>query len=279
MNIWNVDYGRFVGAQVHPLLAEVIRGVYVKAPTLKFLAKVVDSNNRVAQFDVLDDVAVVGNLHIVYGRTGHSVAIRSDNIKKQRGIKDTKRTTNVKVAIKTCLEAFKSKSQDRMAKAVLSGFDYAMSALNLSTRDAVLASIRHGARGTQIGCFLGEFQGGPLPDNIRDMVATEKLVEKVAAFRAAQTIAAAESSKHGVVLSPAPEGAFVMVDLGKPDAVVVIKDTYALPTNYQEKLAILKIMGKNEPVPNIGFKYDDSDTAQFGLSYFLVGGDVITEGA
>jgi len=272
----NIVYGRFTGQPVHPLLRKVIEGVNAKAPLLKFVAADMGAD-YLTWFDVLHDVETLGKVYISYTRNGTSVAVASENIKKQRGNKDTKVTKNANVAIKTCLEVFRPKPQDKVAYGILRDFNYATQILEMNAREAVTGFLRSGSRALTFGCFLADFQGGALPADIQAAVMAEGLCDKVARHRAMEALRAAVTAKYGVVLAAAPDNAFVMVDLGKPDVTTVVKDTYSLPTNYQEKLAILKIMDPREPVPNVGFKYAAGGDTAHGPSYFLAGGDTVTK--
>jgi len=270
----NISYGRFAGKPVHPLLGAVIKGVNAKAPLLKFVATDADADS-ITWFNVFHDVEFLGKVYFARARTGKAIIVRSDNIKKQRGDRHAKTTTNTNVAVKTCLEVFKPKPQDKVAAGIVIGFNQAYSLLGTTIRGEVSSFLRHGSRSLSFGCFLAEFQGGALPDDIKDMIQTEKLPEKAARHRALESLRSGIDACRGVVLSAAPDNSFVAVDLSKPYATVVIRDTYALPTNYQEKLAILKIMEKEEPIANVGFKYNSLDTMEFGPSYFLADGDTV----
>lgn len=278
----NVVYGRYTGTPSHPDLCQVMAGVFVKAPLMKFVAAGASvSDDWIIKFDVYIDVEKVGALSIYLGRNGkRCIRIESPNIRKERGAnRQAKDTTNVKVAVKTCLEVMKPKDRSKIADDILTHFGYALNRVLVGLRNSVTSPFianYHAATVMAARFFSGYKPGDPLPADIVSFVESSKLAEHTATFDALASLKRDYvDTKFGAVLSTAPEDSFIMVHLNAPDNYTVVKDTYDLPVNYQEKLAILKIMGPNEPIENVGVKYLSDTSNPKSVCYFLAGGDTI----
>jgi hypothetical protein len=95
----------------------------------------------------------------------------------------------------------------------------------------------------------------PLPPNMmldakwRDHLATYKIVDSV--FRAWE-------NRTGMLVKLLPSGVMTVVDLTIGEVVMVTSNTYDLPVEYQEKLAILKIMECNQAIEGMGVKVEDT---------------------
>lgn len=276
----NINYGPFQGKPVALLLLEVVSGVFAKAPNLTFVAKSVDSNDNINCFSVYHDTEYVGGINILIKRRSDgarytTIRVTSENIVRERGEANTKYTENPKVAVKVCLGSFRPTPQGKVADAIFKRAVDMRNVMGYRVNSNLTAPWAQSDKITQlIRCVLSFIDGNPVaPASVLKHLEDKKTAEALGHVDAVSHITNCFDTKHGVVLAAARGGAYHMVDLASPEVFKVIKDTYDLPPNYQEKLAILKIMEKMTPIQNVGFKF--CDDAQFGDSFFLAGGDTI----
>ena len=78
-------------------------------------------------------------------------------------------------------------------------------------------------------------------------------------------------SNYGVCIRTEKDGTITVIDMGDMNVRMETTSTYDLPTNYQEKFAILKIMEYKQPIEHVGVKFEESPDL-----YFLIGGETIT---
>jgi len=83
----------------------------------------------------------------------------------------------------------------------------------------------------------------------RDNLSTYKIVDSV--FRAWE-------NRTGLLVKLQPSGVMTVVDLTIGEVVMVTSNTYDFPVEYQEKLAILKIMDCNQAIEGMGVKVEDT---------------------
>jgi hypothetical protein len=83
---------------------------------------------------------------------------------------------------------------------------------------------------------------------------------------------AAYEANNGIVIKLVHDGVMVVVDLTDKTTVKQLTSTYDLPSEYQEKLAILKIMENNQPIAGVGVKVE-YDSAPY---FFLPAGAIQT---
>jgi hypothetical protein len=90
-------------------------------------------------------------------------------------------------------------------------------------------------------------------------------------LRIAKAVQHSFASNYGVCIRTEKDGTITVVDMNDMNVRMETTSTYDLPTNYQEKFAILKIMDYKQPIEHVGVKFEESPDL-----YFLVGGETIT---
>jgi hypothetical protein len=84
--------------------------------------------------------------------------------------------------------------------------------------------------------------------------------------------------KDGVAIRIEMDGTINVVDIATVSMLYEAKSTYDLPSNYQEKITIAKILEHRQPVEHIGVRFDDASQDHPERAYFyLVGGDTFTD--
>jgi hypothetical protein len=90
-------------------------------------------------------------------------------------------------------------------------------------------------------------------------------------YRIAKAVQHSFVSNYGVCIRTEKDGTITVVDMNDMNVRMETTSTYDLPTNFQEKFAILKIMEYRQPIEHVGVKFDESPDL-----YFLIGGETVT---
>lgn len=278
----NVDYASHKGRAITLALFPVITGVFAKAPNITFVAHSLDAHQMIDGFKAYSGGYFVGALYLARktkrdGTRVTVIRVDSNNIKKQRGSnRNAKDTENHRVAVKICLDAFKSPSMSKEAKAITDDALHNCEMVHYRAKSAVVGPVRSEANIEKLVRFAAASITGADSAAERQVVAqlleTCKTTERLPDLDAAEQVISCYRNAHGMALKPTYGDAYLAVDLKSPDVVSVVKSSYELPANYQEKLAILKIMERDTAIRNVGIKYEGSE---HGYCFFLTGGDTI----
>lgn len=276
-----VDYGNHTASSVGshltiaPSLENLMRELHHRMPRISYVVKNV-SQLEVYGVAVYHDYEKVGNIniehHSVEGNKFDSYHIQSERIKTARrakgsSSKNIKQTKHFKNAIKICMESFKRTAPNVIASKIVDELnDY----INNMVSNA----------GSQARTFVGSHHSDVLAYLTGASGVSAELTEAIKAegqsrydnYRIARAVQHAFVSKYGICIRTEKDGTITVVDLSDLDNVrMETTNTYDLPTNFQEKFAILKIMEYKQPIEHVGVKFADSPDL-----YFLVGGETIT---
>jgi len=282
----NVDYKSYRGCDISPDLLTVLATVFAKSPSVAFVAHRLDANNKIDMFRAYLNGHMVGSLYLVRqtrrnGMRPTVIRVESDSIQKKRGSnRNAKDTESPSVAAKICLQSFKPRPTGVVAHQLLDGANSACGVARYRAKTDLIEGWRQEESVIGLVKFVAAVKADPstpVPQSFAEFLESRKTGERLDAFYAADFVHDTFAAKHGLVLSPTYGDMFFAVDLGDPEKVFDVKSTYDLPVNYQEKLAILKIMETDVPVLNVGLKFRYDGNA-FGPSFFLTGGDTIPAG-
>lgn len=272
-----IDYGNLIATSVTiaPSLETLMRELQHRMPRLSYLVKNV-SQLEVYGVAVYHDYELVGTIgiehHMVEGVKFDSYTIRSDRIHAKRkakgsGSKNIKQTKHFKNAVKIAMDSFKRTEPNVIAAKIADDVnDFINSMVNTA--------------GSQARGFLGNHHANVLAYLTGTTPMSPELVEAMKTdgqsrydnYRIARAVQHAFVSKYGMCIRTEKDGTITVVDLSDLDNVrMETTNTYDLPTNYQEKFAILKIMEYKQPIEHVGVKFEDSPDL-----YFLIGGETIT---
>ena len=76
---------------------------------------------------------------------------------------------------------------------------------------------------------------------------------------------------NGLLVKLSNSGVMTVVDLTTKDVLMITDNSYDLPVEYQEKLAILKIMESNQAVHGIGIKVLDDNIPHIYMTSGKIG--------
>ena len=256
---------------IHPDLHIILCDLAIKLPKIAYESSGVTldrrrdgstHNNRViGEVIVYNNEEKIGKISIqqdyVDGKYINVYQLDSPRIQQQRGMRNRKKTKHYKIALRSALDAFKEYPPDEVAKTMITDTGYRMSNLRQNANNQVTSCVNTTVVAVSVLEYLAEVQdNGPqafppiiIDTKWRDNLSTYKIVDSV--FRAWE-------NRTGLLVKLQPSGVMTVVDLTIGEVVMVTSNTYDLPVEYQEKLAILKIMECNQAIEGMGVKVEDA---------------------
>ena len=256
---------------IHPDLHILLCDLAIKLPKIAYESNgvVIDRTSKSDTSDkrvvggviVYNNEEKIGKIAItqdyVDGKYINVYQLDSPRIQQQRGMRNRKQTKHYKIALRSALDAFKEFPPDEIAKTMITDTGYRMSALRQNANSQVTSCVNTTVVAASLLQYLVDvLDNGPqeLPPIMltdpkwRDNLSTYKIVDSV--FRAWE-------NRTGLLVKLQPSGVMTVVDLTIGEVVMVTSNTYDLPVEYQEKLAILKIMETNQAIEGVGVKVED----------------------
>jgi hypothetical protein len=285
----NLDYKQFKkDIPVPQQLDRLLHDLAIKIPTLKF--EVINTTykyelqgqtqvmvGKVAVFNGYEEVgAITIERKEVDGTEFDVFDIKSRLIKKARGRqRDTKQTKNYKIALATAISAFARTAPDIVAEEINNQLSSEMSSMIYNVQGQAQRYVEKNWR--QVLTYLSAIrEQGPisLTAYLADTMA-EKGDASASNLRIAESVKRDYGSKSGVVIRIERDDTINVVDVATNSIMLETKSTYDLPTNYQEKFTMLKIVESSQPIENVGVKFISETSKHKGI-YYLVGGDTVT---
>jgi len=275
-----IDYGNYsassVGSHVTiaPSLETLMRELHHRMPRISYVVKNV-SQLEVWGVTVYHDYELVGIINIehhhVEGVKFDSYNIRSERIKTKRkakgsGSKNIKQTKHFKNAVKICMDSFRRTEPSAIAAKIISDIG------------GDIQSMVNNAGASARGFLTGQYEAvlsyltgaTPMSPELIEAIKVDGQ-SRYDNLRIAKAVQHSFASNYGVCIRTEKDGTITMVDMNDMNVRMETTSTYDLPTNYQEKFAILKIMEYKQPIEHVGVKFEESPDL-----YFLVGGETIT---
>ena len=256
---------------IHPDLHILLCDLAIKLPKIAYESNGVcidrTSKSDTSDRRVVNEVVVynneekIGKISIqqdyVDGKFINVYQLDSPRIQQQRGMRNRKKTKHYKIALKSALDAFKEFPPDEVAKTMITDASYRMSSLRQNANSQVQSCVSSTVVAASLLQYLVDVEeNGPqelppimIDSKWRDHLSTYKIVDSV--FRAWE-------NRTGVLVKLQPSGVMTVVDLTIGEVVMVTSNTYDLPVEYQEKLAILKIVETNQAIEGMGVKVEDT---------------------
>jgi hypothetical protein len=282
----NIDYKKHDKCDLLPKLEMFLNDLAIRKPNVKFVVSGTRSEKgerRVRSVDVYDGYEKVGAICIEmdYNRTesGDLYEVSSPKIVKSRGNADTRSTKHYKKALKLANDLFDKSPADVLAKQIHTRVEESMISMARSAENQFEHSFYNPL--AQIGMYLHRVkQDGPqpFPTEIEPKFGKDWM-EKGDDYRIAKSLLDKfEKHKDGVAIRIEMDGTINVVDIATVSMLYEAKSTYDLPSNYQEKITIAKILEHRQPVEHIGVRFDDASSDHPERAYFyLVGGETFTD--
>ena len=269
---------------VVPELDAVLRAVFMKDPSLRYLTVKTDRDDLAYALSIYLGVDLIGSIEYGPWKQGRGepkvqYQITSPYIKKERYPTDTVLTKNANTAIKTLLnkELFKPKAVDKriqeeqeLAERRIGRFvSYANYDINRPSTSDNYALTK----------ILMQIHDGETPDlsGIYNMnkLMDDKNREAVANYEIAKQVEDTVKAKQISIVKHEIDESITMTSMRDGTVVYQGKSTYELPEWAQSKLAMLKAIKDDQVIRNVGFKIAEKDD-DVGTStyYVLVDGEI-----
>ena len=275
-----IDYGNHTASSVGshvtiaPSLETLMRELHHRMPRISYVVQNV-SQLEVYGVVVFHDYERVGTItiehHHVEGVKFDSYTIKSDRIQTKRkakgsSSKNIKQTKHFKNAVKIAMDVFKRTEPSAIAAKIVTeiGGDIQNMVNNAGSQASVFVRGHHE---TILSYLTG---ASPMSAELTEAMKTDGQA-KYDNYRIAKAVQHSFTSNYGVCIRTEKDGTITVVDMNDMNVRMETTSTYDLPTNYQEKFAILKIMEYKQPIEHVGVKFEESPDL-----YFLIGGETIT---
>jgi hypothetical protein len=275
------------GIPVHPKLEPVVIAMGLAMPSLDFLStkatrRGLESDPIISDFDVYDGEQFLGRFGYVrqYSRSkGYEdvYRIHSHKIKKSRGDRNAKTTRDAKTAVKIAKDVFKPLPPSDRARQIFGAFREVYDGI-LWSAGARLRDLHNAYRTETFDYVLSIVDGSPQPINpkLLQELQSEKFREMRDTYRIAQAVSCPMKESLGALVYQDRNEALTVIDL-ETFSLTKLSSTYDLPTNYQEKYTILKVMEFNQPIDGMGVKLKiEIDDEKFECCYLVPGSTIVT---
>jgi len=254
-----------IRSDLHVFLCDIA----LKNPKVEFRANGTslceDSTRQVTDVLVYNNQQRVGRLYLseefISGSRVKMYYIDSPRITQQRGSRNRKKTKHYKIALKTALDAFKEYPSNEIANKVMEDASYHLNSVAGNAAYAMKESISSvNGISAALDYLADVIDNGPQPIPPTLLAFLDnRWREKVTTNRIVTDIHTEYLKGNGLLVKLSNSGVMTVVDLTTKDVLMITDNSYDLPVEYQEKLAILKIMESNQAVHGIGIKVLDDN--------------------
>jgi hypothetical protein len=283
--------GKFVGVPVVHQLEQVLNQLFALLPHLEFQAVAAkqfradsrdeDTQNMICDVEVFSGEQKLGNLGYVshYTKQGyeHVYRIYSRRIHKSRGDRNAKKTKSPKSAIAIAKQAFVKDSPDERLTKVYDIFKKELSSLSWEVKSKYdKAKTPLLDKAFQYVLSIADGETKPISAEILQALESDKFKQARDDYRITKAVCDLFESRSGVLVYVDRKNKITMADLDS-NTFIKIESTYDLPTNYQEKYTMLKIMEFNQPIDHVGIKIKiDVDELAIECYYLAPGNTLVT---
>ena len=271
---------------VHPMLHEVFQKVFMKRPSLRYVATpdAVNSANEVYAFQIYDGVEFVGEIAWERYRPGRTTLdeekirykISSPFICKERSPRNTLITTNTRSAVNTLLDdkAIRKREPSELIAKKIGEAKYMTDELVRKSRWGI--SARHSE--TDILKFILKVADGELP-NLDDFPKIKASVTDdnrtaMANFEIATGIMEAVGKEQFYLVEYEIDESITAYSAITKEKIYQGNSTYELPSWVQSKLAMLKMIDKGQAIRNVGAKLDSERIVGPEVVYIVLDGEI-----
>lgn len=279
--------GKFENMPLKAELAEFLTLLFAVSPSLEFVAsgsRRIDHDQDgmvegICGVEVFDGEQKLGSIGFVrqYTKNGYEDVYRifSKKIIKSRGDRNTKKTKNLKSALKLAKEFFVKDNPNQLFDKIYINFKRGYSNLSHQTTDNY-KHVCSSLYGKSFAYVLSVIDGEPqtIDPEILQVVNSDNFKQQRDNYRIAHAVGKALESGTGAIVYVDRESKLTLVDLDTK-VFTKIESTYDLPKNYQEKYAMLKIMELNQPIEGVGVKMKVEIDEQKLECYYLKSGETI----
>ena len=271
---------------VHPMLHEVFQKVFMKRPSLRYVAtpNAVSGANEVYAFQIYDGVEYVGEIAWKRYRPGRTTLseekftyqISSPFICKERSPRNTIVTTNTRSAVNTLLDekVIRKREPSELVEKKLNEAKMMVDELVRKSRWGM--SVRHSE--TDILKFILKVADGEMP-NLDDFPKLKASVTDdnrkcMDNFEIATGIMEAVGKEQFYLVEYEIDESITAYSAITKEKIYQGNSTYELPPLVQSKLAMLKMIDKGQAIRNVGAKLDSERIVGPDVVYIVLDGEI-----
>lgn len=277
------------GTEIDPMLQPLLLELQHRHPEMNFVAS--DGRPRWG-----DTAGSVWGVNVFYGPAPAGCVIinrhkknntpvyeiRSDSIVRKRGSDNVRVTKLFKAAVRIAEDVLKPRPLEKDAEQILDTMNMLVAQAWANVFSTASSALRGST--TEVTSFLQDVLEGAMPEEETKDELLAKLgqswKETAQNLRIMSAVRECYHTKYGAVLRAERDGTLAMVDISTGE-LTRPKTTYELPTNYQEKLAMLKLIGLDQPIMHVGFSgaYSNriNSITQHTEYFFLIAGETYTD--
>lgn len=275
---------------LHPKLELILLELLHHNPALSFVA-----NSTLTRFTGAESSTVVDGVAVFdgYQALGSICAsfrdhdatsvyeIVSEHINRKRGIRNQKTTKHLKEAMKIVKDAFRPTPADAVAVKIIDELREKLDSMR--ARAAIRVDTVVSRASKPILEYLHYAHNNPtasaaLPTKLLDTLESDWQTAHNN-YRIAAAVREQYTAQYGAAVRIERDGTINVADL-MTKQLMPVKSTYELPTNYQEKITMLKIMDEYQPIEHVGARFDMTErTNNVDVNYslfFLIAGETYT---
>jgi hypothetical protein len=267
-------------------LKDLVEAMHITHPVFEFVAHDRDFYVRhdvkyIGLLKVFDSGVYLGKIRLVhedYRGKGYKdvFMIFSENIKRSRGPSGQTATIDINKAIKIILDSFKPPAMDQLAGGLYAALSSEISDMTRHYKWA-LQDIMDRSRLRMAEFILDLHDNGAkeLPEDLKvELFKKSTAMQTFRDSKIGNNIATNFESKNGSVAALFEDGSVWYVDIADK-TLHKLSSTYDLPTNFQEKISMLRILEHRQPVENMGVYFDVTVQTRKCKLFFLVAGDTV----
>lgn len=270
-------------------LEKLVQPLFASIPSLEFrihktTRDIEGINVHAFKVNVYDGEQHLGRVGYVqkYTRSGYVdvYQIESRRIRKERGDRNSKTTSSLKTALKIAKEVFVKDSMDTQASKIITSMQSQYNGLVWQAGKRYKAKCEN-LLVPSFEYVLSVIDEAPQPIDpvILQEVKSDSFRQARDNYRIAKSLFYCMNNGQGAVVYTDIHGKLSFIDADSKK-FSKIESTYDLPTNYQEKYTILKVMELNQPIEHVGvkieFQIDELDSVKRAYYYLAPGDTVVT---
>jgi len=275
--------GRPSELQIRKQLADLLQPLFATSPSLEFQDYLtqtsIDDTKVITGVSVYDGEQYLGKVAYITQMTRSGAQdvyqIHSRRIKKERGDRQSRTTSNLKSALKIAREVFFKDPEHILGARIFAKLksDYASMVWHTG---AIYKDKCHYFYESAFEYVINVIDGNPAPidPKLFQVVQTDAFRQARDNHRITKAISRSIERDLGAVVYVDREDRLSLYD-AETKAFRKVESTYDLPKNYQEKYTMLKVVDLNQPVEHVGVKMELEVNDGKKIYFYLCPGDTV----
>ena len=272
------------GTELAPRLKDVLELVYAKRPLLEYEAAGNNRNGELCAVTAWQDGQLIGRIDAEFRKYSPTkgtneiwYSLTCDNIRKQRGSRNTKFVSSAKTAAKDVIELFTKKPLFALGARLIDEVKHVVSGLEERVHSNYRNSIAFVAS-ELTNYFIDIYEGKTpaIPQKIADQIVSKDMLRKRDNVLIAENVIKHMKNGNGYCIKVMKDESLLFAHMGDSMTTSKCASTYELDQYSQEKITMLKLLEPNQFAADIGIKYETDNGEEKSMCYFIVAGETIT---